>query len=120
MSLATDKGHHHADAHIGPLRPGSLGDRPGLYGDELGVRPGEGQGRDDRADPRRGRARRDAVRYRGGLCPFTYEELLGEALKPFAGKKTNTTKNDNKPTPNKERWGGLDSRPEHIRAVAEA
>src|SRR3569623_1779595 len=52
--------------------------------------------------------------------PFTNEELLGEALKPFAGKVALATKFGFKPTPGEERWGGLDSRPEHIRAVAEA
>src|SRR3569623_2697327 len=52
--------------------------------------------------------------------PFTNEELLGEALKPFAGKVAIATKFGFKPTPGEERWGGLDSRPEHIRAVAAA
>jgi aryl-alcohol dehydrogenase-like predicted oxidoreductase len=52
--------------------------------------------------------------------PFTNEELLGEALTLFAGKVAIATKFGFKPTPGEERWGGLDSRPDHIRAVAEA
>lgn len=51
--------------------------------------------------------------------PFTNEELVGEALQPFAGKVTIATKFGFKATPGEERWSGLDSRPEHIRAVAE-
>jgi aryl-alcohol dehydrogenase-like predicted oxidoreductase len=52
--------------------------------------------------------------------PFTNEELVGEALQPFAGKVAIATKFGFKATPGEERWSGLDSRPEHIRAVAEA
>ncbi|WP_090641615.1 aldo/keto reductase [Mucilaginibacter sp. OK283] len=49
--------------------------------------------------------------------PFTNEELLGEALEPFRGQVVIATKfgfKDGKPPL------GLDSRPEHIREVAEA
>jgi aryl-alcohol dehydrogenase-like predicted oxidoreductase len=53
--------------------------------------------------------------------PFTNEELVGEALSPIRDKVVIATKfgfklnADGKPG-----WAGLDSRPEHIRQVAEA
>jgi aryl-alcohol dehydrogenase-like predicted oxidoreductase len=53
--------------------------------------------------------------------PFTNEELVGEALAPFKGKVSIATKFgfrlDPKGGP---QWVGLDSRPEHIKQVAEA
>ncbi len=53
--------------------------------------------------------------------PFTNEELVGEALAPFRGQVVIATKFGFKPTsPGESRWGGLDSRPEHIKQVAEA
>ena len=53
--------------------------------------------------------------------PFTNEELVGEALSPFRGQVVIATKFGFKPASVGEaRWGGLDSRPEHIKAVAEA
>jgi aryl-alcohol dehydrogenase-like predicted oxidoreductase len=53
--------------------------------------------------------------------PFTNEELVGEALSPFRGKVTIATKFGFKPDPNGgPLWIGLDSRPEHIREVAES
>ena len=53
--------------------------------------------------------------------PFTNEELVGEALAPFKGKVVIATKFgfDLEPASGQRR-GGLNSRPEHIRAVAEA
>lgn len=48
--------------------------------------------------------------------PFTNEELLGEALAPFRDKVVIATKFGFKFTPG----GGQDSRPEHIKEVAEA
>jgi aryl-alcohol dehydrogenase-like predicted oxidoreductase len=48
--------------------------------------------------------------------PFTNEELLGEALVPFRDKVVIATKFGFKFTPG----GGQDSRPEHIKEVAEA
>lgn len=53
--------------------------------------------------------------------PFTNEVLVGEALEPFRGQVTIATKfgfklnSDGTPG-----WAGVDSRPEHIREVAEA
>lgn len=53
--------------------------------------------------------------------PFTNEELVGEALSPFHGKVVIATKFGFAPGSDKgARWSELDSRPEHIRQVAEA
>ena len=53
--------------------------------------------------------------------PFTNEELLGEALAPFRGQVVIATKFGFKLDPNGgPKWVGLDSRPEHIKQVAEA
>lgn len=54
--------------------------------------------------------------------PFTNEELVGEALEPFRGQVVIATKFGFKHDPDKgpHRSTGLDSRPEHIRRVAEA
>src|SRR5713101_7115725 len=53
--------------------------------------------------------------------PFTNEELVGEALAPVRGQVVIATKFGFKPGPNGEaRWSGLDSRPEHIKQVADA
>jgi aryl-alcohol dehydrogenase-like predicted oxidoreductase len=53
--------------------------------------------------------------------PFTNEELVGEALSPFRGQVVIATKFGFKPDPNGgPRWSGLDSRPDHIKQVAEA
>lgn len=53
--------------------------------------------------------------------PFVNEELLGEALAPFKGQVVIATKFgfDLDPT-TAQRTGGINSRPEHIKAVAEA
>jgi aryl-alcohol dehydrogenase-like predicted oxidoreductase len=53
--------------------------------------------------------------------PFTNEALVGEALAPFRGRVAIATKFGFKPDPNGgSRWSGLDSRPAHIKEVAEA
>jgi aryl-alcohol dehydrogenase-like predicted oxidoreductase len=53
--------------------------------------------------------------------PFNNEELVGEALAPLREQVVIATKFGFAPDPNGgPRWSGLDSRPEHIRAVAEA
>ncbi len=53
--------------------------------------------------------------------PFTNEELVGEALEPFRGEVVIATKFGWKPgADGSGRWSELDSRPEHIKAVAEA
>src|SRR5215468_1316895 len=51
--------------------------------------------------------------------PFLNEEVVGEALAPFRGKVAIATKFGFKFGPNREQ-AGLDSRPEHIKEVAEA
>jgi aryl-alcohol dehydrogenase-like predicted oxidoreductase len=53
--------------------------------------------------------------------PFTNERLVGEALEPFRGQVVIATKFGFAPDPaGGTRWTGLDSRPEHIKAVADA
>src|SRR5579862_8037238 len=52
--------------------------------------------------------------------PFTNEELVGEALAPFRGQVVIATKFGFKFDPNTGKQVGLDSRPEHIKEVAEA
>jgi aryl-alcohol dehydrogenase-like predicted oxidoreductase len=53
--------------------------------------------------------------------PFTNEELVGEALAPLRGQVVIATKFGFKRDPNGgPRWSALDSRPEHIKEVAEA
>ncbi len=52
--------------------------------------------------------------------PFANEELLGEALSPFRGNVVIATKFGFKLDPATGKQTGLDSRPEHIREVAEA
>lgn len=52
--------------------------------------------------------------------PFVNEELVGEALAPFRDQVVIATKFGFKPDPTDEgAWVGVDSRPEHIREVAE-
>jgi aryl-alcohol dehydrogenase-like predicted oxidoreductase len=52
--------------------------------------------------------------------PFTNEELVGEALAPLRGKVAIATKFGFKLDPTTGKQAGLDSRPEHIKEVAEA
>jgi aryl-alcohol dehydrogenase-like predicted oxidoreductase len=53
--------------------------------------------------------------------PFNNEELVGEALAPLRDQVVIATKFGFAPDPSGgSRWTGLDSRPEHIRAVADA
>src|SRR6266436_4371330 len=53
--------------------------------------------------------------------PFTNEELVGEALAPFRDQVVIATKFGFKPASgDQSRWSELDSRPEHIKGVAEA
>jgi aryl-alcohol dehydrogenase-like predicted oxidoreductase len=53
--------------------------------------------------------------------PFINEELVGEALAPFRNQVVIATKFGFAPAPGVEgRWTELNSRPEHIKAVAEA
>src|SRR5437868_36674 len=52
--------------------------------------------------------------------PFANEELVGEALGPFRGRVAIAMKFGFKFDPNTGKQAGLDSRPEHIKGVAEA
>ena len=52
--------------------------------------------------------------------PFTNEELVGEALAPFRDHVVIATKFGFKIDPNTSKQAGLDSRPQHIKEVAEA
>jgi aryl-alcohol dehydrogenase-like predicted oxidoreductase len=52
--------------------------------------------------------------------PFTNEELVGEALAPFRGQVVIATKFGWKIDPSSRKSVGLDSRPEHVKEVAEA
>jgi len=52
--------------------------------------------------------------------PFTNEELVGEALAPFRGRVVIATKFAFKLDPATGKQAGLDSRPEHIKQVADA
>jgi aryl-alcohol dehydrogenase-like predicted oxidoreductase len=53
--------------------------------------------------------------------PFTNEELVGEALAPFRGKMVIATKFGWEANPaDGGKWSSLNSRPEHIKKVAEA
>src|ERR1700758_5854732 len=52
--------------------------------------------------------------------PFTNEELVGEALAPFRKQVVIATKFGFKIDPITGKQAGLDSRPEHIKEVAEA
>jgi aryl-alcohol dehydrogenase-like predicted oxidoreductase len=52
--------------------------------------------------------------------PFTNEELVGEALAPFREEVVIATKFGFKFDPETSKQAGLDSRPEHIKEVAEA
>jgi aryl-alcohol dehydrogenase-like predicted oxidoreductase len=53
--------------------------------------------------------------------PFINEELVGEALAPFKGQVVIATKFGFAPAPgDTSRWSELDSRPKHIKEIAEA
>jgi aryl-alcohol dehydrogenase-like predicted oxidoreductase len=53
--------------------------------------------------------------------PFINEQLVGDALEPFRGQVVIATKFGFAPDPNGgPRWTSLDSRPEHIKEVADA
>jgi aryl-alcohol dehydrogenase-like predicted oxidoreductase len=55
--------------------------------------------------------------------PFTNEELVGEALAPFRGKVAIATKFGFRPAPDGapgSRWSLLDSKPAHVKEVAQA
>jgi aryl-alcohol dehydrogenase-like predicted oxidoreductase len=51
--------------------------------------------------------------------PFTNEELVGEALAPFRQQVVIASKFGFKPGKDESKWSDLDSRPEHIKEVAD-
>ncbi len=51
--------------------------------------------------------------------PFVNEEVVGEALEPFRDQVVIATKFGFKANPEDGRWSALDSRPEHIKQVAD-
>jgi aryl-alcohol dehydrogenase-like predicted oxidoreductase len=109
-----------AGAHTRQRHLGSVGDRTRLHGDDLFVRSAPRQEGHDpllRTAVDRGVTFFDTAEVYG---PFNNEELVGEALAPFRGRVVIATKFGFKLDPNGgPRWIGLDSRPEHIKEVAE-
>jgi len=78
---------------------------------------GPGADGNDRVDPRGGGAWRHLLRHREVYGPFTNEELVGEGLEPFRKDVVIATKFGYDLGPSGS--GGLNSRPERIRQVAE-
>ena len=73
------------------------------------------------ADPGGRRTWRYVLRYRRSYGPFTNEELVGEALAPFRGPGGDRNQVRFRCDPKTAaKWNALDSRPEHIKEVAEA
>lgn len=110
------KKYNYAKKNIGKNRHGSIRSWFGLYGTELWLWPGDRQDAVSliRAAYDEGVTFFDSAEAYG---PYTNEELLGEALEPMRKEVVIATKfgfKDGKPPM------GLDSRPETIRAVAEA
>src|SRR6202142_2873273 len=114
-------GVHHAKTKTWEKRPRSLGDGTRLHGHGPGLRPGgEKQAMISviRAAVERGVTFFDTAEAYG---PFTNEELVGEALAPFRGRVVIATKFGFAPDPTGGAgWSALDSRPEHVKQVAEA
>ena len=96
--------------------------RARLHGNELFLRPGQGQAGDDsllRAAVERGITFFDTAEVYG---PFTNEELVGEALAPFREQVVIATKFGFELESRRSRaevCRALNSRPEHIKQVAE-
>ena len=110
------------NAQIGKKRPGSLGHRPWLHGHELPLWRRPRTRREMialiRAAVERGVTFFDTAEVYG---PFTNEELVGEALAPVArpgGDRHQVRLRHRRRSAQRDR--GLNSRPEHIRQVAEA
>ncbi len=101
---------------------GSIGDRTRLHGNEncLGSRHGQ-EGRDlaDSSGSLSGVS--DSSDTAEAYGPFTNEELVGEALAPFRDQVVIATKFGWEANPaDGGKWNTLNSRPEHIKKVAEA
>jgi aryl-alcohol dehydrogenase-like predicted oxidoreductase len=89
-----------------------------MHGYEFRLRPGHRPAARYFAHSRGSRARRDFFRYGRDLRSITNEELVGEALAPFRKDVVIATKFGFHIENGKQ--AGLDSRPEHIKQVAEA
>ena len=104
-----------AELSVFPVGLGCMGMSHRLW------RPGRGR-RDPHAAPRR-RTRRHLFDTAEVYGPFTNEVLVGKALKPMRDKVKIATKfgfNIVETTDGPKQEPGLNSRPEHVRAVAEA
>jgi aryl-alcohol dehydrogenase-like predicted oxidoreductase len=114
------EGENNAEVQTGQQRTGSFGDRARLYGTELRLGPA--------VDKQEGIALIRSALERGvtffdtaeGYGPFTNEELLGEALAPVRAKVVIATKFGHDIDPHTGQKKGLNSRPQHIKQVAEA
>ena len=95
--------------------------RPRLHGNEPFLPSFPGPAGDDFTDPCVRRKGYHIFRYGRVYGPLTNEELVGEALAPFRGQVVIATKFGHKPvTKGESRWSEQDSRPEHIKQVAES
>ncbi len=93
MGEAAKQGERHEEARSGKKRAGSLGSGSRLHGTELWLRSGDRKAARHNCDPNSSRTRCDILRYGGSVRPIY---------------------------PDGQRTGGLNSRPEHIKQVAEA
>ena len=102
----------------GGLEVSALG--PRLHGDELRLRPGEGHRRDDRAPARgveRGVTFFDTAEVYG---PFTNERWSAKRSSRSAARSSSRRSSASSSIRTAGRVVGLNSRPEHIKAVADA
>lgn len=92
-----------------------------MHGNELVLWTAERQARHDRSDSSGGRKRNTFFDTAEVYGPLSNEELVGEALAPFRGQVVIATKFGwEADLNNGGKWTALNSRPEHIKQVAEA
>ena len=99
---------------------GGLGHRPRLHGHELVLRAVPRPGLDDRVPPGSRGARRHLLRHRRGLRPVHERgaRRRGARAVPRPGRDRHEVRVRADRRRRRDRWSGLDSRPEHIREVA--
>jgi aryl-alcohol dehydrogenase-like predicted oxidoreductase len=91
-----------------------------VHGHELVLWTAKRQARHGRSDSSGGRTRNNVLRYCGSYGPLSNEELVGEALAPFRRQVVIATKFGwEADSNNGGKWTALNSRPEHIKQVAE-